>query len=192
MTERLNVSRERRFSAHHMLLGAARMALEDAEDKKPGWFYAELIALTMSGLAVEAIGNAVGERIITDWKNIERSASPIAKLRLICDTLDVTFDPSREPWSTVRWLARFRNEIAHAKPEFVQVSYHWTREEYERRRTEDPKSKVEKKITLGQAKRAVKRVTEIQDLLCLRVPVEEAFGLHSDQWSGSAKPMRDA
>jgi hypothetical protein len=92
MTEHLNVSRERRFSAHHMLLGVARMFLEDAKSKRPGWFYAELAALTLSGLAVEAICNAVGERVFsTDWKDFE-SASPIAKLRLICDKLDVPFD----------------------------------------------------------------------------------------------------
>lgn len=191
VTEHLNVSRERRFSAHHMLLGAARMALQDAESKKPGWFYAQLTALTMSGLAMEAICNAIGERIITDWKDFE-NAPPVGKLRLICDKLNVPFDSSREPWSTARWLAKFRNEIAHAKPEFVKESYVWTREEYDRWQTKEPKSGVEKKITLGNAKRVVKRITEIKDLLCLRVPEEEASGLYSDEWSGSAGLIRDA
>jgi post-segregation antitoxin (ccd killing protein) len=191
MTEHLNVSRERRFSAHHMLLGAARMALQDAESKKPGWFYAELTALTLSGLAVEAICNAVGERVITDWKDFE-NASPIAKLRLICDKLGVSFDSNREPWSTARWLAKFRNEIAHAKPELVKESYVWTREEYDRWQAKEPKSGVERKITLGNAKRIVKRITEIKDLLCLRVPADEASGLYSDEWSGSAELLRDA
>jgi post-segregation antitoxin (ccd killing protein) len=191
MSERLNVSRERRFSAHHMLLGAARMSLEDAESRKPGWFYAELAALTMSGLAVEAICNAVGDRVFTDWKDFE-NASPIAKLRLICDKLGVPFDSKREPWSTALWLGKFRNEIAHAKPEFVTESHVWTREEYKRWRTKEPKSEIEKKITLGNAKRAVKRVIEIKDLLCLKVPEDETSGLYSDEWSGSAKSVRDA
>jgi len=192
MSERLNVSRERRFSAHHMLLGAARMSLEDAKSKRPGWFYAELAALTLSGLAVEAICNAVGERVFfPDWKDFE-SASAIAKLRLICNKLDVPFNRNREPWSTALWLAKFRNEIAHAKPQWVKESYVWTREEYDRKQAEEPKSELEEKITLVNAKRVVKHITEIKDLLCLRVPIDDAAGLYSDEWSGSAGPVRDA
>jgi hypothetical protein len=189
MSERLKVSRERDFCAHHMLIGAARMSLEDAKSRKPGWFYAELAALTMSGLAIEAICNAVGDRVFTDWKDFE-SATPIAKLRLICDKLGMVFNANREPWSTALWLVKFRNEIAHAKPESVTESHVWTPEQYERRRTREPKSDIEKKVTLGNAKRAVKRVTEIKDLLCPRVPEDKASGLHSDEWSGSAKLVR--
>jgi hypothetical protein len=64
MSEKLKYTRKRNFFAHHILIGAARMSLEDAENKEPGWYYSELIALTMSALAMEAICNAVGEQII--------------------------------------------------------------------------------------------------------------------------------
>ena len=92
-------ARERPFSAHHMFLGAARVALQDSKDKRPGWFYSNLIAITMSALAIEALCNTVGERIIDDWKDFE-SASPVAKLRLLCENLSIDFDKSLEPWSS--------------------------------------------------------------------------------------------
>ena len=70
MNERLLIFKERPFSAHHMLIGAARAALEDAESKRPGWFYAELMAMAMSALAVEALCNAIGERVVADWPSL--------------------------------------------------------------------------------------------------------------------------
>ncbi len=174
-----------------MLLGAARAALEDAENKKPGWFYAELMAMTMSALAVEALCNAIGERVVVDWKDFE-SAAPTAKLRILCEKLGIDYDVKQEPWSTARWLHGFRNEVAHAKPQLVKESYVWTREEYEKRQTEEPRSKLERKITLENARRAVKRISELKNLLCERIPVEDRFGLYSDMWTGSAQLVKDA
>ena len=107
--ESLKVTRERNFSPHHMLLGAAYMALEDAENKKPGWFYSELIAMTLSGLAVEAICNAVGDRVVSNWKDFEY-VNPIAKLRVICVELDLSFDESEEHGRTPGF-GRFRGVI---------------------------------------------------------------------------------
>jgi hypothetical protein len=191
MSSKIRVEREKRFSAHHMLLGAARAALEDAESRRPGWFYAELVAMTMASLAVEAVSNAIGERVVRDWKDFE-SAKPIAKLRLICQQLDVLFDERIEPWATVRWLAKFRNDVAHAKPELVKETYTWSRAEYERREDEGPKSKLEKKVTIGNARRAVCEVRRVKDILCDAVPEDMRQGLFSDAWTGSATSVPDA
>jgi hypothetical protein len=74
----------------------------------------------------------------------------------------------------------------------VKESYVWTREEYDLKQAEEPKSKLEKKITLVNARRIVKYITEIKDLLCLKVPIDDAAGLYNDEWSGSAGLVRDA
>ena len=191
MSSKLLRKKEKPFSAHHMLLGAARAALEDAESKRRGWFYAELMAMTMASLAIEAMSNAIGDRVIENWKDFE-SSSPVAKLRIICQKLDVPFDERVEPWASVRWLTKFRNEIAHAKPELVKETYVWTREEYEKREKEGPKSKLEKKITLGTARRAVREMRKVKDILCDAVPEDERYGLFSEMWSGSATGVPDA
>lgn len=168
-----------------MLIGAARAALDDATSKKPGWFYSELVAITMSALSIEAMSNAIGERVIPDWKDFE-SASPIAKLRLLCKQLQVPFDKNVEPWASAIWLAKFRNLVAHAKPELVQEERVISRAEYDNRPHDSPKSKLEKKISTEHAERAVRTAESIKDLLCKNIPPEEAFGLYSDSWSGSA------
>jgi hypothetical protein len=87
MKTKVKEVRKRMFSAHRMLIGAARVAVEDAEAKRPGWTYSQLTAITLCGLAIEAICNAVGKRVVTDWKDFERK-SPNAKLRLLSKTFE--------------------------------------------------------------------------------------------------------
>ena len=166
-----------------MLLGAARAALEDAKSKRPGWFYSELIAITMSSLAIEALCNAVEERVVDNWKDFE-SSSPKAKLRVICKELNIEYDSKKEPWSSVVWLSKYRNEVAHAKPQLLNENYTWTREEYEKKDGFKPQSKLEKKITLGNAERAYTQITELKSILCSKIPPDKAFGLYADSWSG--------
>lgn len=191
MSEKRNVVRERNFSGHHMLLGAARMALEEAEKKKPErFFYAELVTMTMSALALEALCNAIGERVISNWGRFERKPT-VKKLRKICKKLTIDFDVKEEPWSTVEWLREFRNEVAHAKPVPLKEIYDWTEEEFERNRMEGPKSPLEQMITLDNARRAYDRVNEIMDLLCMSIVPEDRFGLYSDSWTGDESVAKD-
>jgi len=44
------VQRDRDFKPHHILIGTAKIALESAEAKTPGWLYYELTAITFSAL----------------------------------------------------------------------------------------------------------------------------------------------
>jgi len=160
--------------------------MEDAEAKKPGWFYSQLMVITFSALSLEAIGNAFGERYIDRWEDFE-SSSLIAKLRLLCNHFNIPMEAENEPWSTAIWVVGFRNKIAHAKPQLVEESFIWTRDEYDKRQTEEPKSKLEKQITMGNARRALKAVSEIKDIFCDCIPIEDQHGLRNDGWTGSAK-----
>lgn len=161
------------------------MAVEDAEAKRPGWAYSQLTAITLSGLAVEAICNAVGERIVGDWKDFE-SANPNAKLRLLCERLQVPYDKNQEPWSTVRWLIRQRNAIAHAKPQLLEERHVWSRDEFDRLSKESPLSDLEKTLSLGNAKRALEAVKDVLSRITLAMSPEARFGLYADGWEGSA------
>lgn len=178
-------TQERHFSAHHILLGTALMSLEFAREKKPGWFYSELTVITMCALALEALANAFGERFVDTWKHFE-SSSPIAKLRVVCSCLSIDVDFTKEPWSSVPWLVKFRNKVAHAKPEFVQKSTVISKEEYDNRHnSRGPLSKLESDVTLPNAERAYAAVVNIKKLLCETIPVEDFEGLYADGWSGS-------
>lgn len=176
------VQRERSFSAHHMLLSAADTALSESQINSA---YSPLVAITMSALAIESLCNTIGDRVISDWKDFE-SSSPIAKLRIICDELGIEYDANKEPWSTVVWLLKVRNKLAHPKPDQLSENYEWSQEEYTKNYNYRPESKLEKVLTKGNATRATKRVHELKFLLCKHIPAEKAFGLAADMWSGSS------
>src|ERR1700676_627246 len=184
MNAKVKAVRKRMFSAHHMLIGAARAAVADAEAKMPGWSYSQLTAITLCGLAIEAICNAVGDRVVTDWKDFER-ASPNAKIRLLCEHLNVQYDENQEPWSTVRWLIKQRNAIAHAKPQLIEEEHEWNRDDYDRRREDYPLSDLERELSLDNAKRSLKAAQDVLLRLTEVIPDEDSVGLYSDSWEGS-------
>lgn len=183
MTKRLRVRRKRKFSPHHVLLGAASAALQDAEEKRPGFFYYELTCITFSALALEAICNAFGEKFIPRWKDDFENAGPIAKLRLLSQRFDIVPDFGKDPWATALWLVKFRNRVAHAKPEIITEDNVLTRDEYENLRAQCPESKLDKEVSLTNARRAFNQVRDIQVILCERIPSDELSNLHADGWS---------
>jgi hypothetical protein len=182
---KLNVSRERHFSAHHMLLSAAYTAVNSLDKNKHGWFDNSLIAMTLSALAVEAMANAFGKRFVKGWEDFER-VPPRAKLRLVCNALQLELNFGQEPWATVKWLLKFRNEIAHAKPEIIKTDHILSRDEYEKCQMEKPNAELEAQITVENAKLAYAAVDRLKDIWCARADPGETFGLYSDSWSGSA------
>lgn len=183
-------TQERTFSAHHMLIQAAAHAKKAAAKKDPGWFYHLLATITFSALAIEAICNSVGERVVVDWQDFEGS-SPNAKLRLLAERLSVPYSKLDEPWSTARQLVKFRNLIAHAKPEFIIEERVMTQDENEKRLFDQPKSKLETLITSGNADRALQAAEKIKDLFLQELTPDQKLGLTIDGWSGSTKVYND-
>ncbi len=186
--KKLQVQREREFCPHHILLDIAYYALEDAKEKRGSRFYFQLTAITFSALALEALANSFGNRLFEEWSDFE-TASPVAKVRMVSKQLGIEHDFKKEPWSTVKWLVKVRNRVVHAKPEFVKVDSAMTQEEYEKIRTKFPESKLEKDITLSNARRSVKAVEDIFDEWCKHLSGEELGGLASDGWYGTTSPI---
>ena len=182
--DKLDVIREREFSLHHSLLGAAHMALENAEEKRRGWGYSNLTCITLSALALEAIANAFLKEIIQEWKDFEQ-VSIKAKVRLVAEKLSIDVNFGHVPWCNVIWLSKLRNKIVHAKPERVSKQFVWTRDEYDRNKGK-PLSKLEEELTLENAKKAYSTAEEIKDVFCDALPAERQFGLRGDAWEGTA------
>lgn len=179
---------QRHYSAHHTLLRVARIELAKAERKEVGWFDSTFVALTFSALAIEALGNAIGNRIVPDWKDFE-TASPTAKIRLLAERLGLSYSSNNEPWRTICWLGKFRNLVAHPKPEPILDDQFITEGDADKRLIDPPKSKLEHQVTVGNAKRAFEAVEETKVLLCDKIPVEDRFGLFSDGWSTSTSKI---
>ena len=190
-TQKIQRTQERNFSAHHMLVRIAEDALRNAEENAVGSLYQTLIAMTFAALAVEALCNAIGERRIEGWKDDFESCSPNAKLRLIADSLDVPYRNDEDPWLSARWLIKFRNAVAHAKPEAVKETKIMSQKEHDRRLFDMPESKLEKSITLGNARKAIRVLDDLKQLLLPKVPDHQSDGLTLDSWSGTSRIYED-
>src|SRR3954471_2833467 len=110
---KLKRTQERQFSAHHMLIRAAEIARDRGTEKKPGWMFDELSAMTFAALAIEALCNSIGDRVVPGWAKDFESASPNAKLRILSGRLGLEYDEDKEPWVGARELIKFRNLVAH-------------------------------------------------------------------------------
>ena len=185
-TRKVKRSQERRFSAHHMLIRAAAIARDRGKEKSPGWMFDELSAMTFSALAVEALCNSIGDRVIDHWDKDFESASPNAKLRILANRLGIEYDKDAEPWASVRALMKFRNLVAHSKPQLIVEEDVMTQEEYDKRLFEVPQSKLERLITAANADRAVRTVEHLKDILIEKLEPQQKEGLAVDVWSGSA------
>ena len=170
-----------------MLMNAAYLHLEAASSSELSRFNNALAALTLAALAIEALANSIGDRIVQDWKDFE-TLSPLGKIRFLSERLAVQFDKQQEPWATIHWLGVFRNRIAHAKPEEILDVQSVTQEQVDRDLFSVPHSKLERDITLGNAVRAVDAVYEVKRRLCEKLTDEQAFGIAADMWSDGTAP----
>ena len=187
--KKINVKTERFYSAHHALLRIAGDNLTKAETKEPGWLDWQFSTITFSSLAIEAFCNAVGEKVIHNWNDFE-NCSPKAKLRLICEYLNISYDSSKEPWQGVLWLLKIRNLIAHPKPEPLKAETVISQKEHAEQRRGFPKSKLEKELTLKNAQKSVLVVNQLIDLFCAELTPEQNFGIVGDM-STSVSTMHD-
>lgn len=179
-------TQEREFFAHHMLLHAAEREIEDAKKSDVGRFNKCLAAMVLSALAIEALANAVGSRVASDWAAFER-LNPLEKLDSLASELAFTYETTKEPWSAITQLARFRNDIAHPKPELVLEEKLLPEVALGKTLFDSPQSQIERQITLGNAERAHKAVHALKAILTDNLPEDKRFGIYADMWSGSTE-----
>jgi hypothetical protein len=173
----------RYFSAHHLLLETAREAAESPRKDACGQRQAALTTIAMSALTVEALANSAGNLVIERWSDFDR-LSPLPKLRLICQALAIDMQPGHEPWQSLGWLVRLRNRIAHPQPEDVQ-SKRWlnaeeARAQQHKTEIDIPDSKLEKELTLANAKRAVAAVDALVTIFMGAMPADRKYMLESN------------
>lgn len=184
--QRFYKTQEREFFAHHLLLRATAREIEEAQTNAVGRFNKCLAAIVLSSLAIEALLNAAGSRIVSDWEEFER-LSPLEKVSRLAENLSLHYDPNKEPWSAITQFADFRNQIAHPKPELILEKRNLPEVALEKMRFNRPKSQIERQITLGNAQRVHKAVCELKIILHDSLPEDERFGIYADMWSGSTR-----
>lgn len=177
-------SEEREFFAHHMLLHAASLEIAEAEASEHGRFNKCLASIVMTALAVEALANAVGSRVADDWLTYERLRTH-EKIDFLVEHFAIQRASTNEPWITLHFLRGLRNDLAHAKPETITKELVLPEAGLTRTAFSRPLSKLEREITLGNARRAYAAVHALKGLLTDALPPEARFGIYVDMWSGS-------
>lgn len=175
------------FSAHHMLIQVARESLNQARQRVDNR-HLILTTIVMSALAIESLANTVGDRVIERWHDFER-LQPLGKLRLVAERLDIAFDRGAEPWQSIAWLFRQRNDFAHPKPETVEGEATVSVEEFENPMDSTwmmPASAIELSLTVENGERAAKVASDLVLLLGSKLKSGDGLGIHGDGASGSA------
>jgi len=156
---------ERKFLPQRLLLNAARHQFAEATRSEAGSTYNLLATVLLSALCIEAIGNTYGELLIHDWERDFDNSSPRAKLRLVANQCRLTPDFGTQPWQTACLLIKFRNKIAHARPEELKFQNEQPTGDHRKDFSMRLESDVEKLITPEFAKKSLNAVNEILNLL---------------------------
>lgn len=118
------VSAFRNVEPAFTLFSTARYALEKVRRTDEGSFLELLTANLMAALTFEAFLNKAGQFAwgadSEVWAAVER-LSPIAKLKAIAEKCDFQVDLGCRPAQTMIEVCRFRNDVAHGKPEFLEA-----------------------------------------------------------------------
>jgi len=105
---------ERTFFPYVPYLDSARHFCAEFQRKGYVSWYDLLASVTLLSLSVEALANTAGELHIVDFKDFE-SASPKAKIRMICQAAAINYDKNKSPFVDVLALLKVRNQLAHPK-----------------------------------------------------------------------------
>lgn len=179
----LKVTQKRHYSAHNDLLRVGDNFLHACELDERWCGEGHFVCMVMCALAVESLCNTTGELIYLDWKADFETSSTKAKIRIICEKLDIKYDRGKEPFQTLHWVLQFRNKIAHAKPEPISNELLVSQSEYDQLQlTDGPQSKLEEDITIENAKRVLSRIHEFIEIIASKMPEELSWVIESDLW----------
>lgn len=141
---------QRNIYEHGYLGSIALNQLKQAKAEEVGHRFRWIIpSMAFSVFRVEALCNIYGGQLFPHWTHFE-STSFIGKIAMISEFLNIEVDFSAEPWQTLNHMKRFRNALAHAKPQKVTEVY------------EVPESHPERLVPLPQANKTIMSYSSIK------------------------------
>ena len=118
------VGRRDASPAQH-LYAQAVYTLERAKKEPNGRTPECMVAIVLAAFSLEAVLNLLceqtfvdkwgGEAGLKEWQEQARSLSPQSKLDLVVELHGLSVDMSREPFSLLESLFKYRNDLAHGK-----------------------------------------------------------------------------
>ncbi|MBF0674658.1 hypothetical protein [Pseudomonas sp.] len=111
---RAKVIKKRIFFPHVMYLDTAKHFCEELDRKECISWYDLMACMTTTAFSVEAILNTFGHISIKDFTDFE-SSTPLVKMRILCEELNIDFDKGRKPFNSIIQILKLRNQFAHPK-----------------------------------------------------------------------------
>ena len=111
---KVRVSKSRTVNTYAELWHGSRVLLQLAKAEERGSAWVLMSSLLLTAFTFEAYLNHIGQRLFSTWSELE-VLSPMAKLDVICEKIELSFHTSARPRQTVEQLFRFRNLLAHGK-----------------------------------------------------------------------------
>ena len=121
--EQALVSKKRPVIAYSELWHASRCVLEAGQREARGSTWQFLASTLLTAFSFEAYLNRAGPQVFSCWERLEQ-LPPLAKFDLLSETLKVAFPEGKgeRPLQTIVNLFRFRNTVAHAKPQTIELT----------------------------------------------------------------------
>jgi hypothetical protein len=113
---KVQVERERIVNTYAELWHGSGSLLKSAQEHEEGSFWTSMASLALTAFTFEAFLNHIGVRLFATWEDME-SLSPMQKLSVLCERLNVNFDKGARPFQSLTTLVKFRNALAHGKTE---------------------------------------------------------------------------
>jgi hypothetical protein len=185
------VEQNRNCVPHRTLMGIARTsasACQPGSDEAPAraWRSQALIALTFTTLSLEGLANSLGEALCPSWRAQHERKSVEEKFKTIRKLLGIEIDWNKPPWSDVRVLMKFRDEIVHPKPEEVTLQRVVPDEELPEF-DDIPSSTVEQRMTPENALAAIHTFDAIEQMLYELASAEVRSKAFHDMTIGSRR-----
>jgi len=155
------------------------------EDEERGYFHDMIPCLMFCALTIEAYSNHIGCKKFKHWDILE-SLSPLDKLTVIGENIEVDIDYGRRPFQTLKELFNFRNEIAHGKTMFLNPETEISIEEAEKDKddhfTPRPETKWEKYCRVQNVHRAIEDVEKVIKLIHDKAGIEGDYLFIEGGW----------
>jgi len=158
--EIFKVNRERFYNPFSVLSHSNRVILENAK-KQQSKCYEYIASIILSAFSFEGFLNLIGNRLFLCWKEIERTWSYSKKLECILKNIGFKANYGVRPYQTIGKLFKFRNELAHPKPQNLKDENKIEKGDEEEIRRKQPQMEWEKNCTRDFATMSYEDVNQI-------------------------------
>ncbi|MBU0707909.1 hypothetical protein KKG41_06070 [Patescibacteria group bacterium] len=164
-------STKRTICAHADLFNTAFELFLRGKENKRGSIHLFRASNVFTAFALEAFLNHAGEEVFSKkWTELERS-TPLGKLIILCEKLDIKIDWGESPWSTAKTIFKMRNACAHGRDQ--------TKKERKIITTIDKwyllEGQWEKLSTEGNVERIQKDITKIMEMIWKKLGKNEGI-----------------